>query len=163
MKNSPLIIPAVFVLLFCTSCGNKYGLAPVNGKVTYNGSPAVGANVYFHPKSPLPKRPKGELEYPIPMATVAEDGSFALSSGDLGSGAFPGDYKVLIEWRKPDAKPAVDPASNDHKTAPPKGEDKFGHLPSDQLKGKYFNLEKPLLSAEVKEGGNKLPTFELTD
>ena len=163
MKKKPYIAFAAVLLVCCSSCGNKYGLAPVTGKVVFNGSPAVGANVYFHPKAPLPKTAKGEPEYPIPQATVGEDGTFALASGDLGSGAYPGEYKVLIEWRKPDGRPAVDPTQVNRTTEPPKGENKFGHLPPDQLKGKYFSLEKPLLSAQVKEGGNQLPTFELTD
>jgi hypothetical protein len=36
-------------------------------------------------------------------------------------------------------------------------------LPSDRLKGRYSNPDRPLLKAEVKPEVNTLPTFELAD
>ena len=33
----------------------------------------------------------------------------------------------------------------------------------DRLKGRYFDISKPLLHAEVKPGSNQLTPFELTD
>ena len=37
------------------------------------------------------------------------------------------------------------------------------HAGPDRLKGRYFNVSKPLLQAEVKPGPNQLAPFELTD
>ena len=31
----------------------------------------------------------------------------------------------------------------------------------DRLKGRYRNMNKPLLHAEIKSGANRLPAFEL--
>ena len=33
----------------------------------------------------------------------------------------------------------------------------------DRLKGRYFDITKPLLHADVAAGSNQLPPFELTD
>ena len=67
---------------------------PVSGKVTYHGSPASGATVYF-------RRQGGDAmnDHTI-MGIVQEDGSFELVSGLPGKGALPGAYDVLIEWRR---------------------------------------------------------------
>ena len=78
--------------LVCISCSN--GLSPVSGKVVYQGQPAAGAAVFF-------KRQGGDpMNEHMIMGLVQEDGSFTLVCGAQGTGALPGDYDVLIEWKQ---------------------------------------------------------------
>src|ERR1700722_16319370 len=79
--------------LACGSCGYKNNIFPVSGQVTYKGSPASGATVFF-------SRQGGDsMNDHMIMGIVQEDGSFELVCGPLGKGAPPGDYDVLIEWK----------------------------------------------------------------
>ena len=126
--------------LSCASCGNKNGLYPVSGKVTYNGSPAAGAAVFFHRHGADP------MNDHMVMGIVQEDGGFELVCGSLGKGALPGEYDVLIEWTRV--------------TGQGKGRPQHG---LDKLKGRYADPKHPRLSAVVKAEVNELPAFELTD
>jgi hypothetical protein len=140
-------------------CGNSAGLFPVSGKVLYRGEPAAGAVVYFHRQA----KP-GSASQTIPYGIVEDDGSFEVTSDDLGNGASPGSYIVLVEWRD---------YSGDNVTVTPskgKGKGKVKQVKrsrirsgSDRLKGRYFDISKPLLHAEVKAEKNPLAPFELTD
>lgn len=66
---------------------------PVAGQVTYEGEPAVGAQVVFHPVGH--KLPEDEAA----IGSVKEDGSFDASIS--GNGGIPaGEYAVTIQWRK---------------------------------------------------------------
>jgi hypothetical protein len=82
---------------------------------------------------------------------VGADGTYTLETGNLGEGAAPGEYVVLVRWPVETSKDPNRPAGKDASTAP------------DRLKRKYFNPAKPLLAATVTEGANVIPTFELTD
>jgi hypothetical protein len=122
------------------SCGGSRGptLHPVRGKVLYNGEPAVGAKVIFHPKD------NSGPQAPRPTGVVGADGSFTLSSRQPNDGAPAGDYVVLVIW--PSAKgggPGLRQSSQD------------------RLKGAYSNPEGAALQAHVAAGDNELPPFEL--
>jgi hypothetical protein len=127
--------------LACASCANKDHLYPVSGKVTYNGSPASGAAVYFHRRGGPPAAP------PI-VGIVGEDGSFEVVCGSLGKGAPPGDYDVLVKWKgtacacQGRRQPQIGP---------------------DRLNGLYADPQHPLLHATVEVGRTELPPLELTD
>jgi hypothetical protein len=125
--------------LNCTSCGNKDEIYPVSGKVTYRGSPARGAVVSF-------RRGDDSGKQPTIMGVVRQDGSFELVCGPLGKGAPPGDYDVLIEWKRV--------------TRPGRGRPQTG---PDLLRGRYADPKHPLLHATVEAGDNTLPPFELKD
>ena len=136
-------------------CGNSAGLVPVSGKVQYKGEAASGAVVYFHRQGE-----PGTTRELVPFGIVEEDGRFSLSSADLGSGALPGSYAVLVEWRDEKASGVV-PATGKGQTNLLKRS--RIHSGPDRLKGRYFNVSKPLLQAEVKPGTNQLEPFELKD
>ena len=143
----------------CTSlvagCGNSAGLVPVTGKVLYKGGAAKGAVVYFHRQGE-----PGTQRNLVPFGIVQDDGAFSLSSNDLGNGAMPGSYAVLVEWR--DGKESgVVPVKGKGQTSQVKRS--RIHAGPDKLNGRYFNASKPILQAEVKPGPNKLEPFELTD
>ena len=96
----------------------------------------------------------------LPFGVVQQDGGFSLASEGLGSGAPPGSYNVLIEWRDATENGVV-PVKNDGKSKLLKRT--RIHAGADRLKGRYFNVNKPLLKAEVKPGPNPVLAFELTD
>ncbi len=141
--------------LAAAGCGNSAGLVPVSGKVTYKGEAASGAVVYFQRQSDTSSSRK-----PVPFGIVQSDGSFSLSSDDLGNGALPGTYTVLVEWRDA-TESGVVPVQGKGQTNLVKRS--RIHAGPDRLKGRYFDISKPLLQAEVKPGSNQLAPFELTD
>jgi hypothetical protein len=122
------------------SCGNKNNLYSVSGKVTYKGAPAAGAAVFFRRQGGDPMN-----EHMI-MGIVQEDGSFEVVCGSLGKGAPPGQYDVLIEWKR---------VTGQSKGSPQHGPDK--------LRGRYYDSQHPRLQAVVKAEPNSLPPFKLTD
>jgi hypothetical protein len=135
-------------------CGSPAGLVPVSGKVLYRGEPAAGAVVYFHRRAE-----PGSAAGTIPYGIVEDDGTYALATEGLGDGARPGAYTVLVEWR--DKGDGVTPVKS-------RGNVKLvkrSRLRSgpDRLKGRYFDIAKPLLQADVAAGSTQLPPFELAD
>jgi hypothetical protein len=110
--------------------GKSNGLYPVSGTVTWNGAPVAGAIVEFSRQGADP------LSQQVIMGLVAEDGSFTLSCGQLGKGAPPGEYDVLIKWPQTSNRP-------------------------DRFKERYANPNRPRLHAVVKAEPNKLDPFEL--
>jgi hypothetical protein len=126
--------------LACASCGNRNNIYPVSGKVTYKGSPAAGATVFFH------RQGGDSMNDHMIMGIVQEDGSFELVCGSLGKGAPPGEYDVLIEWKR---------VSCQSKGRPQHGPDK--------LKGRYADPKHPRFHVVIKAEGNELGPFDLTD
>jgi hypothetical protein len=162
--HSVVAIPLIAWAVACAGCRPE-GLYPVSGKVLHKGAPAAGATVYFHRNGGA-----GAAGDAIPTGTVEEDGSFSIATGDA-SGAPAGTYTVLIEWLD---QPS---SSKGGAAAKPAGLEKAGRKaargpwkpgpsrvrPPDRLKGRYFDIEHPLVNAEVKPGTNTLAPFELTD
>lgn len=97
-------VGAALVAFATAACGCGEGgsdlkvpVFPVKGKVTFEGEPAAGAFVVFHPKTP----PKSGDTPSNPRATVQPDGTFALTTSSEGDGAPVGDYAVTVQWMKP--------------------------------------------------------------
>jgi hypothetical protein len=151
----------VFVLaaplaLASISCGQSNGLNPVRGKLLHKGQPAEGAVVYFH-------REGGDSPI-IPSGRVDASGDFSLESGDQGSGAPAGKYAVLVEWPEDRKQDGDEPKKkgNSRLEKARVRRLKLDTIPTDKLKGRYSNIQQPLLRAEVNAGSNELPPFELT-
>ena len=126
--------------LACVSCGNTNNLYRVSGMVTYKGSPAAGATVFFY-------RQGGDfMNEHLIMGIVQENGSFELVCGSLGKGAPPGEYDVLIEWK--------------HVSGQSKGRPQ--HSP-DKLNGRYTDAKRPRLHATIRAERNDLAPFDLTE
>ena len=82
-------------ILFGASCSSQKRIYPVEGKVLFEGRPAAGAIVQFHPVS------KDEKDPLVPQAQVATDGTFRLTSIEFEDGAPAGRYKVTVFWGLP--------------------------------------------------------------
>jgi hypothetical protein len=157
---------AVLLAASSASCSRSGpGLYPVYGTVTYKGQPAEGAIVYFHQQGGGSSSPQGL----IPTGVVDSTGKFALDSGDLGAGAPPGKYAVLVQWPDESVSQAK-AAEASAKTSAAKVAEKIkarrmklDNIPSDRLKGRYSAPDRPLLTAEVKAETNNLPAFDLQD
>jgi hypothetical protein len=148
-----LLLAALVPQLTQVGCGNPAGLYSVSGTVRHQGEPAAGAVVYFHHEGPAaPSSPT------IPFGIVEDDGSFTLTCDDQGTGCPPGKYAVLVEWRDR-AGDGVVPVKTTGKTKLVK-RSRVRSGP-DRLGGRYFDISKPLLHAEVLPQSNTLPPFEL--
>ena len=160
MKKVVLLCQMAALALACASCRNN-NCYPVSGKVTYHGSPASGATVYF-------RRQGGDAmnDHAI-MGIVQEDGSFELVSGLPGKGAPPGAYDVLIEWRRmrgrSRGRPQQVPDVLKGGYADPKRPQEDEEDEDDVLKGRYADPKRPLLHASVEAKATSLPPFELID
>jgi len=128
-----------------SSCSAKKGqpVFPVHGKVFFDGEPATGALVIFHPVNhPDPEEGK-------PRAVVEEDGSFAVSTYAAGDGAPAGEYAVSIHWKTKTVK---------HPTR--KG---FPKKVATNFPERYQDPKTSGLVVRIQEGSNELPPFELAD
>jgi hypothetical protein len=128
------------VLLAGAGCGTNDNIYPVSGKATYKGMPAAGAALFFQRRGGDPGQ-----EAPI-VGIVQADGSFEVVYGSQGKGCPPGDYDVLIEWKRA--------------PSPRKGRSQSG---PDRLGGRYADPKHPRLHAQVKAEINQLAPFDLTD
>ena len=155
IKRVVLVGVAAACTLPVAGCGDSAGLSPVSGKVLYKGEAARGAVVYFQRQGgPDP------AHNAVPFGIVGDDGSFSLQSDDLGSGALPGNYAVLIEWRDGSGNGVVPVKSQGQTNLVKRSRIRSG---PDRLKGRYMDISKPLLLVEVKPGSNPLTPFELAD
>jgi hypothetical protein len=152
------------VALALASCsGTAPGRHPVHGKVTYKGQPAAGASVHFRREGETPEEASN-----FPIGIVDQDGNFELKAEGLGYGALPGKYRVLVHWA-PDAElnaPAGKTTRKGKRAGPavPIGEARRDpSAVTDRLKFRYFKLDNPLLTAEVKPETNNLEPFDLKD
>ncbi len=155
IKQCTMTMAVVMLSVSSSGCGSPAGYYPVSGKVLYKGEPASGAVVYFH-REGGPAAP-GQ---PVPSSIVNGGGYFDLACDGVGYGCPPGNYAVLVEW-KDMAGDGVVPVKTKSKTNLVK-RSRVRSGP-DKLKGRYFNLGKPLLHAEVKPGSNRSLDFDLTD
>src|SRR5262249_2291817 len=106
----------------------------------------AGAQVIFHPR----KEQGGQTL--IPTGVVEQDGSFTLVTNNKDKGAPRGEHYVFV-IRTEDRAPA--------------GKRKKGHkvkpVPEAVFKEKYADHRNPRFKAQVNEGTNDLPPFELQD
>jgi hypothetical protein len=83
------------VLLCITSCSSQKRAYPVEGKVLFEGRPAAGATVQFHPLDTNEKEPL------VPRGQAGADGTFRLTTYEFEDGAPAGRYAVTVFWGVP--------------------------------------------------------------
>lgn len=118
-------------------CGERIApVHPVRGQVLLDGLPLEGADVAFHPQV-------GEGRNLT--ATTNADGRFELTTHAPGDGAEAGKYGVSIQWRE--LVQEGDEASRAGKNL---------------LPPRYADPATSQLEAEVREGTNELPPWDLS-
>ncbi|GIW98619.1 MAG: hypothetical protein KatS3mg111_1952 [Pirellulaceae bacterium] len=136
-----VVIPTViWALFFASGCGDADWHAethPAQGRITINGSPPVGAVITLYPTGG-----KVDTRNSTPWALVEEDGSFTLSTYELGDGAPAGAYKLTVRW-------------------PVDVTDMSAAL-TDRLQGAYSRPERSQWTVTIEEGENQLPPIEIT-
>lgn len=151
--------------LLAPGCGGETRVErhPVSGQVLFRGRPAAGAMIVFHDT-----RPKDELRnLPIPRASSRQDGTFELSSYELGDGAPAGTYRVTVVL--PEAVLPADPPASEGEAAGAPDEAAAATVvdpesapsPRDVLKERYSDPATSGLEVTIAEGRNNLPPFEL--
>ncbi len=97
----------LFFCLLGIGCSGNNKVVPVQGVLTWeDGTPVDGATVTFMPQAKDGRQAAG---------LTGKDGSFTLTMGGRGEGAFAGDYKVVVvkaeetEEAVPPAMPGSDP------------------------------------------------------
>ena len=133
-----LVIQAIlaFVCLFQIGCGKRtVKVYPVRGEVYFNGQPAEGATIHFHPVD--------KKACPPAYATVNDDGSYSLTTFKSDDGAAEGDYIVTVNW--PEER------QDDGETI----------LGKDRLGGLYAKPDISKLKATVSPGDNEIDRFDL--
>lgn len=138
-----LVLPRavlVFVCILPMACSRSspgVEVYPVRGEVFFNGQPAAGAWIHFHPVE--------KDDCSAAFAVVEEDGSFQLSTFGTNDGAEPGDYVVTLNWR--------DEERDEGETL--YGPDRFGE--------RYSKPDKSTLKATIGAGENEIPRFDLME
>jgi hypothetical protein len=120
--------------------GSKVPVFPVKGTVQFEGEPAAGAFVVFHPKAPA----KPGEETPRSTAQVQPDGTFELTTASQADGAPVGEYAVTVQWTKPIKQ------GNDTVAGP------------NVIPPVYGKPDTTPLKATVKDAPNQLDPFTIT-
>jgi hypothetical protein len=92
-----VVVMGGLVLLSNVGCSKSESHVPVHpvlGAIQFRGQPINGAFVSLHPTN-------SAEGVPNPRATVASDGTFAVSTYDGNDGAPEGEYVVTVQWYKP--------------------------------------------------------------
>jgi hypothetical protein len=137
-----LALAPVFLSVSCSNGGSS--LYPASGKVNYQGQPAAGAQVTFHPKDA-----KNELTAVRPSGVAKDDGTYTLTTGP-DQGAPAGDYVVTVTlFQEVNAKKGK-AMSTDMNTPT-----------EDKLKGAYADRTKSQITRQIKSGTNQLEPIDL--
>jgi hypothetical protein len=140
-------------LTLAASCGSskkmpeikgKLPVFPVQGKLTAQGKPLAGAFLVFYPIRDLPEGSAKTL----PRARTLQDGTFSVSTYGANDGAPAGKYRVTVSWK------GFDEGVTSQETR--------DSMP-EKLPANYQNSRRTKLRAEIAEGENSLPDFDLTD
>lgn len=143
-----------FYLLCLTLAGCGFGtnrpselhnLAPVNGRITFKGEPASGAELILYDMGVDGDPTSGT---PVTKATAGGDGKFSVQtivSKGTANGAKPGEYIAAISWKKP-LRP----------------NDQESDLGPELLPKKYQDPSTSTVMISVRAGRNELEPIELT-
>ncbi len=105
------------------------------GKADFEGKPMAKATIILHPVEAR------TVPFPLPCATVQEDGTFILGTYRKGDGAPEGEYKVTVQWV----------------VATPRN-----RFPTNVLPSQYSDAKTSDLTVRIKSGSNTLPPFQFT-
>jgi hypothetical protein len=133
---------AATLLLAGAGCGK--GPVSVRGTVTLDGEPVKGAMVLFLPEEKGGQQASGQTR---------ADGSFELTTRRSGDGAYPGDYKVVVQYAEGvEAPPAQNMREAFQGLEKAKREGKKGP-PRYVIPARYRDPAKTELRQKVPTGG----------
>jgi hypothetical protein len=132
-----MVLVAVTVLGGCGSSGNP-PVYPVKGKITFEGQPMKGggAITLFPTGGQVGAQSGGEIK---------EDGTYELTTYELGDGSIPGDFRVVItQVTVKEPTPVADGSA-------PIPADGPNVAPADQIPTIYGDYTNSPLTAKVEE------------
>ena len=91
-----------FACALLSGCDSGPKVAPVRGRVTYNGKPVTAGKIMFYPEHGRPS-----------IGSIAEDGTYSLTNNVPGDGALIGGHKVTIESTNVHPGTMTDPKSQE--------------------------------------------------
>ncbi|MEX2174793.1 MAG: hypothetical protein WD872_10555 [Pirellulaceae bacterium] len=121
----------------CVGCGGEEWHAetyPARGRITINGAAPAGAVVELQATGEA-----ADVRNSRPWAVVQDDGSYTLSTYEIGDGAPAGEYAISIKWPPDVSKPSL----------------------ADRLGNAYSNPSGSQWKATVSAGENQLPLIEI--
>jgi hypothetical protein len=155
IRGRLLLAGAALALLSVSGCGEKrLEVAPVRGKVVYNGQGVPQATVIFFPVDPV----NDEAAKMRPFAYAELDGQFQLKTYVAGDGAPPGKYRVSII--APMGAPST--SSKDRPVDDQPAAAGTGVRVPPAIVKKYANVDTSGIEVQIQEGENNLEPFELT-
>jgi len=132
---------AAIALCAATGCGKSSpGHVPtyaVSGSITLQGKPMPGAYVVLHPKSDAQQLALA------PRASVADDGTFTLTTYNQSDGAPEGEYTLTVQWFRPIKR------NGDWVSGP------------NAVPKKYSSARTSDIQIKVASGENRLPPIQL--
>lgn len=143
----PAVIALSLLLAGCQGSEGKIKLpktVPASGTVTLDGKPLEGAAVMFFST--------GNSAGSDSMGSTDSAGKYSLSLVHGGSGAPPGNYKVIVSHM---AGPGGKPIQRGIGAPPPIDQGAVESLPA-----RYSNMNETSLNAVIPEGGGEF-NFEL--
>jgi hypothetical protein len=146
--NSKMRWQAIFVGLIwalAAGCGggdsDRIALHPAAGVIRFKGEPLAGAILTFHAVNK--PAPSDETPVPVPAATSQDDGTFVVSTYELGDGLPEGQYQITV-------------SCEDRSKGKPKDDD-YPELLADR----YHNPVTSGLIVKIAPGENELEPLEL--
>jgi hypothetical protein len=148
MRRVDALLPLTAILIAGLGCAGDNGLAPVTGKVTYQGKPVAGATILF----------MGDETARPATAISGPDGSYSLRTLDA-AGAAPGKYTVVVSKIDTPAEagepPSMEEAAKQAGRPPPP--------PKRLLPAKYGEAATSPLKYEVLPGQKNAYDINLAD
>jgi hypothetical protein len=86
LQHRPLLLWTCLACLLLAGCSRGPRIAPVRGRVTYNGKPVTTGKIWFYPENGRPA-----------LGVLAEDGTYTLTTDRPGDGALVGTHRVAIQ------------------------------------------------------------------
>ncbi len=128
---------ALATTLACAGCGEDWqaDTYPAQGSITINGEPPVGALIQLHSTGEAKDKRDS-----LPWGLVQEDGTYTLSTYEMGDGAPTGEYAVTIRWSPNVNTPSL----------------------ADRLNNAYNNPDKSQWKVAITDDDNELPPIEIT-
>jgi hypothetical protein len=156
-RSHRAVLCAAGLVAVIASCdGTQEGRVPVHpvrGQVLYQGKPLADALVVLHKAGAQTPPSKDKAEIPRPTGRTGEDGQFRLHTYFGDDGAPEGEYQVAVSItpRPADTKNLLaSAAAKENAKATP-----------DVLGARYRDPAQSGLTAQIKQGENVLPPFEL--